>query len=214
MIADTWLLLQLRWHVTWNGFRHRSTAAQVFSRDRRRTGGGYRRYGRGAARGGHWHADAAYPNADLAALLPGCSTDAGHVHLLLTSFGVALGSLFLTNDLDTLMSAPIDTRAVFLSKILDAMLPSYMILAVSAVPALLAYGLGLGFGPLYYLACVGVLASPLIPVGLASLLVMLVARVAPVRRVREVLGLMGALFGSRARCSAIPRATGYGNAAT
>ena len=44
--------------------------------------------------------------------------------LLLTSFGVALGSLFLTSDLDLLMSAPIDTRAVFLSKLLDGMAPS------------------------------------------------------------------------------------------
>jgi ABC-2 type transport system permease protein len=138
----------------------------------------------------------AYPNADLAALLPGALLTLVTLILLLTSFGVALGSLFLTSDLDTLMSAPIDTRAVFLSKLLDAMLPSYIILAVSAVPALLAYGLGLGFGPLYYVGVVlAVLATPLIPVGIASLLVMVVARVAPVRRVREVLGLMGALFG-------------------
>jgi ABC-2 type transport system permease protein len=137
-----------------------------------------------------------FPNPDLAALLPGALLTLVTLILLLTSFGLALGSLFLTSDLDTLMSAPIDTRAVFLSKLLDAMLPSYMILGVSALPALLSYGLGLGYGPLYFVGVVlAIIATPLLPVGLASVLVMLVARIAPVRRVREVLGLMGALFG-------------------
>jgi ABC-2 type transport system permease protein len=196
MLSDTWLLLQLRWLVTWNGFLHRSVTARIFS-----VMGGvvvalFVAMGAalfGLALGALLNA---FPNADLAALLPGALLTFVMLLLLLTGFGVALGSLFLTNDLDTLMSAPVDTRAVFLSKLLDGMAPSYLIIAVAAVPALLAYGIGLGYGPAYYLGVmVIVLAAPLLPVGLAALLVMLVARVAPVRRVREMLGVMGALFG-------------------
>ena len=67
---------------------------------------------------------------------------------------------------------------------------------VTAVPALVTYGFGLGYGPLYYvLAVIAVLGTPLLPAGIGALLVLLVARFAPARRVREVLGLVGALFG-------------------
>ena len=49
------------------------------------------------------------------------------------------------------MSAPVDRRAVFISKMLDSVSVNYMILAFTAMPALVTYGLGLGYGPLYYL---------------------------------------------------------------
>ena len=196
MIADTWLLIQLRWQVTWNTFKRRSVAGRLFAV----LGGAFAAVltGGGAALVGLALGALlrAFPNPNLAALLPGALLTFITLLLLLSSFGATLGSLFLTNDLDTLMSAPIDARAVFLSKMLDGMTPSYLIISVSALPALLAYGIGVGYGPLYFVGVLlAVLATPLLPMGLASVLVMLVARVAPVRRVREILGLMGALFG-------------------
>jgi ABC-2 type transport system permease protein len=196
MISDTLLLLQLRWQLTWNAFLHRSIAARVLS-----VMGGllvafFVALGAGLFGLALGALLTAFPNADLAALLPGGLLTLVMLLLLLTGFGVALGTLFLTNDLEILMSAPVDSKAVFLSKMLEGMAPSYMIIAVTAVPSLLAYGMGLGYGPAYYLgALLVVLAAPLLPVGLAAVLVMLVARVAPVRRVREMLGVMGALFG-------------------
>ncbi|HST06088.1 MAG TPA: hypothetical protein VLQ48_15330 [Chloroflexia bacterium] len=137
-----------------------------------------------------------YPDRDLAALLPGGLLTAITLLILLTSFGVALGSLFLSNDLELLMSAPVDRRAVFLSKMLDGMIPSYTILLVTALPALIAFGIGQSWGPLYYVLVVLTLVIlPFFPAGLGAVLVMLVARVAPARRVREILGFAGALFG-------------------
>jgi ABC-2 type transport system permease protein len=196
MIADTWLLIGLRRQVAWNTFKNRKLAAQVFSvvggvLIALMVAGGAALLGIGLGA-----LLRRFPNPDLAALIPGALLTMVAFLLLLTSFGVALGSLFLTSDLDMLMSAPVDRRAVFISKLLDGMVPSYMILMVSALPALLAFGLGLGYGPLYYiLVVVAVLGMPLLPAGLGALMVMVVARVAPARRVREVLGLMGALFG-------------------
>ena len=109
---------------------------------------------------------------------------------------MALGSLFLSSDLELLMSAPVDRRAVFLSKMLDGMLPSYTIILVTASPALIAFGIGQNWGPLYYLLVVlTLIVLPFFPAGLGAVLVMLVARVAPARRVREILGFAGALFG-------------------
>ena len=196
MFADTWLLLQLRWHVAWNTFQHRSTAAKVFSVLGTVVFGLVVGLGFLALGAGLGFLLREMPDPDLAALLPGGLLTALSLIMLLTSFGVALGTLFLANDLELLMSAPVDRRAVFLAKMFDGILPSYGILLIMALPALVAFGLGQAWGPLYYfLVLVTLAVLPLLPAGLGAMLVLLVARVAPVRRVREILGFAGALFG-------------------
>ncbi|MGH2353420.1 MAG: putative ABC transporter permease subunit [Chloroflexota bacterium] len=196
MLADTWLLLTLRWQVAWNGFRSRRLPAKVGIALGTLAlvvvaGGGAVSLGWGL--GGLLRR---FPQWQLEGVLPGLILTAISLILLVSSFGVALGSLFLANDLELLMSAPVDRRAVFVSKILDGLGWYYAIVAVTAVPALIAYGIGLHYGPLYYLlAVIAVLGAPLLPAGLGALLVMLVARFAPARRVREALGLLAALVG-------------------
>ena len=196
MIADTWLLLSLRMQMAWNSFRHRSLWRKVLTVlvglwIAGSVGALSAAIGYGA--GALLHR---YPNAALDSLLPGLILTAIAVILLISSFGVSLSSLFLSSDLDLLMSAPVNRRAVFISKILDGVAMNYAIVLVAAGPALVTYGIGLRYGPLYYiLAFVALLGTPLLPEGLGALLVMLVARFAPARRVREVLGLAAALFG-------------------
>jgi ABC-2 type transport system permease protein len=196
MIADTWLLLGLRWQTAWNGFRHARAwrqALTILAMVGVALGLGSFSTAIGVLFGEILRH---FPTANLDALLPGVLLTIVALILLLSSFGLALGSLFLSSDLELLMSAPVDRRAVFLSKILDGMGTNYGILAVTALPALIAYGIGLGYGPLYYLfAVLAVIGTPLLPAALGALLVLVVARFAPARRVREVLGLMAALFG-------------------
>src|SRR5262249_1312988 len=120
----------------------------------------------------------------LEGLFPGVVLSLITVVLLLSSFGVALGSLFLASDLDLLMAAPVDRRAVFVSKILDGIGWYYALVAALALPALFAYGAALRFGPAYYgFTLVTVLVAPLLPAALGAVLVLLVARFAPARRV-------------------------------
>ncbi|MGN6811287.1 MAG: putative ABC transporter permease subunit [Thermomicrobiales bacterium] len=194
--ADLWLLLGLRWQVAWNTFKGRKPIAKI-----------------GVVIGGLWIAfflaSAAasigygagrllqhFPDLRLEPLLPGALLTVVAAIVLISSFGVALGSLLLANDLETLMTAPVSRRAVFTAKILDGLGVYYGLVLITAVPALLTYGLGLGYGPLYYvLAVIAILGTPLLPAGIGALLVLLVARFAPARRVREVLGLAGALIG-------------------
>lgn len=196
VIADTWLLLALRWQIGWNSFKGRKTSTQVFS-----VLGGFVLFlffasvsaGAGLLAGALLRR---FPNGELEPVIPSLLLTGVALFLLIGSFGTALGSLFLSSDLDLLMTAPVDRKAVFVSKILNGMVWNYMLVFALAVPALITYGLGLGYGPAYYLlALITLLGTPLLPAALGAILVLLVARFAPARRVREVLGLMGALFG-------------------
>ena len=194
--SDLWLLLSLRWTVMWNGFRGRKWWGQALTVLGLLWGAGWAIFLAGLIGFGAGSLLRRFPDAGLEPLLPGLLLTAVAAIVLISSFGVALGSLFLASDLETLMTAPVSRRAVFTSKILDGLGAYYAIVLVTAIPALVTYGFGLRYGPAYYLlAIVAVLGTPLFPAGVGALLTMLVARFAPARRVREVLGLVGALIG-------------------
>ncbi|MBF6612723.1 MAG: hypothetical protein IVW55_06290 [Chloroflexi bacterium] len=196
MIADTWLLLMLRLQIGWNNFKSRKLLPKVLTVIGALWVGGVLVATSGVIGTFAGVLVSDNPDQHLEALLPGVILTAVTLLVLLTSFGTALGSLFLSSDLELLMSAPVNRRAVFASKLLDGMVWNYALLAATALPALISYGIAAQYGPLYYVAALlAVTGTPLLPVGLSAILVMLVARFAPARRVREVLGLFGALFG-------------------
>lgn len=205
--ADLWLLLRLRWQVNWNTFRARKRSSQALYALGAlwvtvTAGGGAAATGYGAGA-----LLRRFPELGLEPLLPGLLLTAVALLVLFSSFGVALGSLFLANDLELLMTAPVDRRAVFASKILDGLGVYYALVAITALPALATYGLGLRYGPSYYLlAALAALGTPLLPAGLGALLVIVVARFAPARRVREALGLAAALVGMG--CGALGQTAG------
>jgi ABC-2 type transport system permease protein len=194
--SDLWLLLRLRWTISFNTFRGRKWWQQVLQIIGVVWVAGWLGFLSGLVGFGVGSLLRRYPDSGLDALLPGLILTAVALIILLSSFAVALGALFLTSDLETLMTAPVSRRAVFTAKILDGLTTYYAIVLITAVPALITYGFGLRYGPLYYLlALIAVLGTPLLPAGLGALLTMLVARFAPARRVREVLGLVGAIVG-------------------
>jgi ABC-2 type transport system permease protein len=113
---------------------------------------------------------------------------------VLTNFGVLLQVLYLSRDMDFLVTAPLPMRAVFLAKLLEAILPNFALFCAVSLPVLFGLGTSAGFNLLYYPLVVIMLALlALAAGGLASILVMAVARVAPARRVAEILGGVGAL---------------------
>ncbi len=194
--SDLWLLLGLRWMLTANTFRERKRWQQALQVLGTLWVVGWLGFVSGLAGFGVGALLRRFPEAPLEALLPGLILTAVAAIILISSFAIALGSLFLTSDLETLMTAPVSRRALFTAKILDGLVTYYAITIIAAVPALVTYGIVLRYGPLYYvLAIVAVVGTPLLPAGVGALLTMLVARFAPARRVREVLGLVGALVG-------------------
>ena len=113
--------------------------------------------------------------------------------ILFTSFGVLLQAMYLSGDMDFLLASPVPIRAVFVAKLLQAVLPNLGFMAAFGLPLLYGLGASRSYNLLYYplvLVIMGTLT--LAAAGLSSLLVMLIVRVVPARRVAEVLGFVGA----------------------
>jgi ABC-2 type transport system permease protein len=112
--------------------------------------------------------------------------------ILFTSFGVLLQALYLAGDMDFLLSAPIPIRAVFISKLLQAILPNFGLICLFALPVLFGLGASRSYSLLYYPCVIVVLSAlALAAAGISSLLVMAAVRVFPARRVAELLGFLG-----------------------
>ena len=117
------------------------------------------------------------------------------IGILLTSFGVLLQALYLAGDMDFLLSAPVPIRAVFITKLLQAILPNFGLISLFALPVLIGLGASYQYNPLYYpLVLIVLVALALAAAGISSLLVMLVVRIFPARRVAEILAFVGAIF--------------------
>ncbi len=116
--------------------------------------------------------------------------------ILIASFGVLLQALYLSGDMDFLLSSPVPIRAVFVTKLLQAVLPNFGLVVLFGLPVLFGLGAAGGYNLLYYpLVLVTMVAMTLAAAGLSALLVMLVVRVMPPRRAAEILGFIAATFG-------------------
>ena len=130
------------------------------------------------------------------ASIPAMILSALFIGTLLTSFGVLLQAMYLAGDMDFLIASPVPIRAVFIAKLLQAVIPNFAIMALLGLPILFGLGASSGYGALYYpLVILVMIALALAAAGLASLLVMLVVRVMSPRRAAEILAFFGAIFG-------------------
>lgn len=204
ILPAVWKLLSLRLRITWNSFRHAKLRAKIgrifivllllgfavfiFSMSRlllsfihspefARVAGG----------------DMLQP---LIASIPALTLTALFVGTLITSFGVLLQALYLSGDMDFLLATPVPIRAVFVAKVLQAVLPNFGLISLFGLPLLFGLGSSNGYNFLFYpLVIVAMILLALAAAGLSSLLVMLVVRVLPPRRAAEILGFIGAMFG-------------------
>jgi len=114
---------------------------------------------------------------------------------LLTSFGGLLQGLYLTGDMDFLLTTPVPIRAVFVAKVVQTVVPVFGLACLFGLPVLFGLGLSGGYTPLYYpLLLVAMVALTLAAAGISSLLVMLVVRIMPPRRAAEILAFLGAIL--------------------
>jgi ABC-2 type transport system permease protein len=134
--------------------------------------------------------------APLLAAIPVLILTGLFLGILLTSFGVLLQALYLSGDMDFLLATPVPIRAVFVAKLLQAVLPNFALVSLFGLPVLFGLGFSGGYNILYYpLILLTMIVLALAAAGLSSLLVMLVVRILPPRRAAEILGFLGATIG-------------------
>jgi ABC-2 type transport system permease protein len=203
LLPAVWKLLALRMRISWNGFRR--------ARLRRKIGIvfvyalllGFAYFVLAMSRLVLDFVQSpefsGYAGADLNSLLasiPTLTLTGLFVGTLLTSFGVLLQALYLSGDMDFLLSTPVPIRAVFVAKFLQAVLPNFALTSLFGMPLLFGLGLSNGYHFIYFpLVVLTMVVLALAGAGLASLLVMLVVRILPPRRAAEILGFLGALIG-------------------
>lgn len=129
-------------------------------------------------------------------IMPGLILTFLLVSVLFTGLGQAVKALYLSGDLDRLVVAPVRLRSVLVAKLLSRLPSHILILAIVATPAFVAYGVGIGAGPIYYLlGAVLLLVAPLFGLAVGALIAMLLARLLPAKRLNEMLAASYALLG-------------------
>ena len=112
--------------------------------------------------------------------------------LLLSNVITALSTLFLSDDLELVVAAPVDPVKVYGARLAETILDSSWMVALMAVPLLAAYGVIYTAGPLYYVLAVLTMAAFLVvPAVIGTGLTLLLVNVFPARRARDLLVLIG-----------------------
>ncbi len=200
MLTYVWKLLRARWRITWNNIWR--------ARRGRKIGLAFAALGLATLAAflvfASWgllsllrRPEAAqFITPDLIRSVPVLFTSATFLAGLVTNFGVLLQSLYLAGDMEFLLTVPVPTRAVFVTKLIQAVLPNFLFMSLFNLPALIGLGLAQGYNITYFVMLpVTLVALMLAGAGLAAVAVMLVVRLVPARRVAEVLGLVGGLTG-------------------
>jgi ABC-2 type transport system permease protein len=112
--------------------------------------------------------------------------------LVLSNVITALSTYFLSDDLELLIASPMDPAKVYGARLVETIVSSSWMVALLAVPLLLAYGVIYTAGWQYYLLAVAtVLPFLIVPAVVGSALTLLLVNVFPARRTRDLLALVG-----------------------
>ncbi|HEX9885677.1 MAG TPA: hypothetical protein VGA70_04275, partial [Longimicrobiales bacterium] len=112
--------------------------------------------------------------------------------LLLSNVITALSTFFLSDDLELVVASPADELHVYGARLAETIVDSSWMVALMAVPLLVAYGVIYGAGWVYYALAVGVMMPFLIiPAVLGSAFTLILVNVFPARRTRDLLALVG-----------------------
>lgn len=112
--------------------------------------------------------------------------------LVLSNVITALSTFFLSEDLEFVVAAPVESETVYAARLIETIVDSSWMVALLAVPLLVAYGVVYAAGPTYYLLALGtVVPFLIIPAVLGSAGTLLLVNIFPARRTRDLLALVG-----------------------
>jgi ABC-2 type transport system permease protein len=129
-------------------------------------------------------------------LVPGGLLTLVLLSVLITGPNTAVRALYLSDDLDQLVAAPIETRSILIAKLLSRLSWNVIFVLLLAGPALVMYGVGIGAGIGYYVAgFILLLLAPLFGLSIGALIAMFLVRWLPAKRLGELLAAAYALVG-------------------
>lgn len=129
-------------------------------------------------------------------LFPGVLLTLVLLTVLITGPNQAVRALYLSDDIDQLVAAPIHTRSILVAKLLSRLSWNVVFILLLAGPALVTYGLGISAGPAYYIgAFILLLMAPLFGISIGALIAMFLVRWLPTKRLGELLAAAYALVG-------------------
>lgn len=112
--------------------------------------------------------------------------------LVLSNVITALSTFFLSEDLEFVVAAPVAPDTVYSARLVETIVDSSWMVALLAVPLLVAYGVVYAAGPSYYLLAIAtVIPFLIIPAVIGSAGTLLLVNVFPARRTRDLLALVG-----------------------
>ncbi|MFC2145487.1 hypothetical protein ACFLQQ_04065, partial [Actinomycetota bacterium] len=117
------------------------------------------------------------------------------VIIILTGIATSFYTLYLSKDLELLLSFPISYRAVFTYKFIEVLILNSYLFVIIIFPFLIAYGVSSEIPLAYYPVMIVVFASILsIPTSIGVLVGMITARFVNPGRAKEIFGMIGGLF--------------------
>ncbi len=118
--------------------------------------------------------------------------------LVLSNVITSLSTFFLADDLELVVAAPVDAVTVYGARLVETIANSSWMVALLAVPLLVAYGVVYDGGVRYYLLAIAtVIPFLVIPAVLGTAITLILVNVFPARRTRDLLALVG-LFSAAA----------------
>jgi len=112
--------------------------------------------------------------------------------LVLSNVITALSTFFLSEDLELVVAAPVEAETVYGARLIETLVDSSWMVALLAVPLLIAYGVVYAADWQYYVLAAGTLVPFLIiPAVLGSAVTLVLVNLFPARRTRDLLALIG-----------------------
>jgi ABC-2 type transport system permease protein len=112
--------------------------------------------------------------------------------LVLSNVITALSTFFLSEDLELVVAAPVEAESIYGARLAETIVDSSWMVALLAVPLLIAYGVvytaDLGY---FALAAATLVPFLVIPAVIGSLVTLILVNVFPARRTRDLLALVG-----------------------
>jgi ABC-2 type transport system permease protein len=115
--------------------------------------------------------------------------------LIFSNIVASLSALYLSRDLDLLISSPIPHTRLFAAKFVQSTVNSSYMVVIFGLPIYFALGRAFGAGAPYYVGTVCVLIPfILIPAAIGTLMTMLLLRFFPAKRTHQALTVLGMVF--------------------